>query len=224
MNQAIKEIQALQKTDPYITGETTNDDFLDKLPSLEGEFPPEFQTLAELWLKHELASTKDLKLNCDNIENTKNAVLDEIEKIYKKGKGLPGEEWPLPLYDCEDTYVNLKEHGTLNEPDVYYLSYNLEFSDEVVWLAYYYVLLGENRFSFHDDLLFGLGLADKQERRAVVTNYSGWIMDYSNNTPTKLRLNSYEILGQNVRANVQSLSYKGYTRIYPSNFISLQNI
>ncbi len=214
LNQLIDELQKEIHDNP---GEIA-DNIVNTLPN-EGKFLPPFEKLGKLWLEHELVSTNDLRLNCETIDKTKEAILDEIEKIYKKGKGLPGEEWPLPLYDCEDTYVNLKEHGTLSEPDVYYLSYDLEFSDEVVWLAYYYVLLGENRFSFHDDLLFRLGLADKQERKAVVTNYSGWIMDYSNNTPTKLRLNRYEILGQNVKTGVQSSSYKGYTRIYPSNFI-----
>jgi len=217
LNQITEELLSIEKEVPK-EQEITADDILNSLPN-EGKFPPPFENLTKLWTEHELASTHDLKLKCGTIEKTKEAIFDEIEKIYKKGKGLPGKEWPLPLYDCEDTYVNLKEHGTLNEPGVYYLSYNLEFSDEVVWLAYYYMLLAKNRYSFSGDLLYRLGLAYKQQRKSVVTSYSGWIMDYSNDTPTKLSLNRYEILGQNVKADVQSSSYKGHTRIYPSNFI-----
>jgi len=163
MKQVIKEIQALHKTDPYITGETTSDDFLNELPSLEGEFPPEFQTLVELWLKHELAATKDLKLNCENIESTKNAVLDEIAKVYKK-QGALKEEWPLPVHDCNKTYVNLREHGTLNEPEAYYLDYSLELTDEAVWTVDYAMLIGKKPFNFYDNYSFRLGLADSSNR------------------------------------------------------------
>ena len=127
LQQAIKEVQALQKTDPILTGEITTD-FEDRI-SLEGEVPPEYQRLAELWLKHVLAASKDLRLNCETIENTKDDVLDEIVNVYKK-KGSLKEEWPLPIHDCNKTYVNLKERGTLDEPETYHLDYNLEFTDE----------------------------------------------------------------------------------------------
>ncbi|NNG28009.1 MAG: hypothetical protein HKM87_10815, partial [Ignavibacteriaceae bacterium] len=220
MNQVIKEVQALHKTDPYITGETTSDDFLNELPSLKGEFPPEFQTLTELWLKHELAATKDLRLNCEVIENTKEAVIDEVLKIYKEGKGSLGQEWPLPLYDCMPTYVNLKEHGTLDEPDFYYLTYNLEFSDEAVWAAYYALTLGNEHIGVYEDYSYKLGLSNPSNRKCAITNFSGWIIDDSNDPPIQLALNRYTIFRQeDVEPDDHSTSYEGYTRIYPNNVI-----
>lgn len=219
MKQIIKEIQALHKTDPYITGETTNDDFLNELPSLEGEFPPEYQRLVELWLKHALAATKDLKLNCDNIENTKNAVLDEIEKVYKV-KGSLKEEWPLPVHDCNRTYVNLREHGTLNEPEAYYLDYSLELTDEAVWTVDYAMLVGKKPFNFQDKYSFRLGLADSSNRKCRVTSFSGWIMGDINSKPVKFPLNRYEIINQGVIENgVQPTSDRFYARIYPNKII-----
>jgi len=215
LNQLIDELQKEIHNNP---GEIA-DNIVNTLPN-EGKFLPPFEKLGKLWLEHELVSTTDLKLNCETIDKTKEAIMDEIEKIYKKGKGLPGEKWSLPIYDCIETYVNLREHGTVNEPDICYLSYDLEFSDKAVWLAYYYVLLGENQFSFHDDLLYRLGLADPQERRSVVTNYSGWIMDHSSGSPVKLRLNRYDILKE---PGVLFTSYKTYTMIFPSDFIEDPN-
>ncbi len=219
LNQLIDELQKEIHNNP---GEIA-DNIVNTLPN-ESKFLPPFEKLGKLWLEHELVSTTDLKLNCETIDKTKEAILDEIEKIYKKGKGLPGEKWPLPIYDCIETYVNLREHGTVNEPDICYLSYNLEISDKAVWLAYYYLLLGENQFSFHDDLLYRLGLADPHERRSVVTNYSGWIMDYSSGSPVKLALNRYDILEQEIiDPLVRSLSSKTYTMIFPSDFIEDPN-
>jgi uncharacterized Zn-binding protein involved in type VI secretion len=219
LQQAIKEVQALHKTDPYITGETTSDDFLNELPSLEGEFPPEFQKLMELWLKHELASTKDLKLNCDNIENTKNAVMDEIAKVYKE-RGPFKEEWPLPVHDCNKTYVNLMEHGTLNEPETYYLNYSLELTDEAVWTVDYAVLIGKKPFNYYDNYSFRLGLADSSNRKCRVTSFSGWIMGDLNGKPVQYPLNRYEIFERGViEAGVQPPYNRNYTRIYPNNVI-----
>ena len=219
LQQAIKEVQALHKTDPYITGETTNDDFLNEQPSLEGEFPPEYQRLAELWLKHELAASKDLKLNCDNIEKTKEAVLDEIVKVYKE-KGSLKEEWPLPVHDCNKTYVNLREHGTLNEPEAYYLNYSLEITDEAVWTVYYALLIGKEPFNFYDNYLYKLGLADSSVRMCKITNFSGWIMGDLNGKPVKYPLNRYEIINQGViEDGVRPPSERYYARIYPDKII-----
>ena len=173
LQQAIKEVQALQKTDPILTGEITTD-FEDRI-SLEGEVPPEYQRLAELWLKHELAASKDLRLNCETIENTKDAVLDEIVKVYNE-KGPLREEWPLPVHDCNKTYVNLKEHGILNEPETYHLDYSLEFTDEAVWTVDYALLIGKEPFNFYENYSYKLGLADSSTRMCRVTSFSGWIM------------------------------------------------
>jgi uncharacterized Zn-binding protein involved in type VI secretion len=218
LQQAIQEVQALHKTDPYITGEAT-DNFANELPSLKGEFPPEFQTLAELWLKHELAATKDLKLNCKNIESTKNAVLDEIEKVYKE-KGSLKEEWPLPVHDCNKTYVNLREHGTLNEPETYKLEYSLELTDQAVWTVDYAMLIGKGPSVFYDNHSFRLGLADSSLRRCRVTSFSGWIMGDLNGKPVQYPLNRYKIFEQGViETGVQPPSNRYYARIYPNNVI-----
>ncbi|MCK4823651.1 PAAR domain-containing protein, partial [bacterium] len=49
-------------------------------------------------------------------------------------------------------------------------------------------------------------------------------MDHSSEPPVKLALNSYDIFKQEVvETGVQSPSYKGYTRIYPSNVIEDPN-
>jgi uncharacterized Zn-binding protein involved in type VI secretion len=217
LQQAIQEVQALHKTDPILTGETT-DDFVDQLP-LKGEFPPEFQTLAEFWLKHELASTKDLKLNCENIESTKNAVLEEIEKVYKE-KGSLKEEWLIPIHDCNKTYVNLKEHGTLNEPETYKLEYSLELTDQAVWIVDYAMLIGKGPSVFYDNYSFRLGLADSSVRRCRVTSFSGWIVDIINGKLVQFPLNRYKIFEQGViETGVQPPSNRNYTRIYPNNVI-----
>ena len=218
LQQAIKEIQALQKSDPILTGEITND-LADRLP-LEGKFPPQYQRLAELWLRHALVASKDLRLNCDNIEKTKEAVLDEVIEIYQRGKGSQGEEWPLPVYDCSKTYVNLREHGTLNEPEAYYLDYNLEFSDEAVWTANYAIILGNEHINVYHDYSYNLGLADSSVRKWRVTSFSGWIMGEINSKPVKFPLNRYEIINQGVIENgVQPPSDRYYARIYPDKII-----
>lgn len=217
----MEEILSLPKDIPQKQG-LTADDIVKTLPT-EGKFPPPFENLTMLWTEHALASTNDLKLNCETIDKTKEAIMDEIDKIYKKRKGLTGKEWPIYLYDCEDTYVNLREHGTLNEPNVYQLTYNLEFSDKAVWLAYYALLLGSANIGVQDyDILYRLGVADPKERRFAVTNYSGWIMDYSSGQPVKLPLNSYEVIKQEViDKGVQRTSFEGYSSamIYPDSFI-----
>ena len=217
LQQAIEEIQALHKTDPIISGEAI-DNIEDVLP-IKGEFPPEFQTLAELWLKHELAASKDLRLNCDYIERTKEAVLDEIVKIYKE-KGSLKEEWPLPVHDCNKTYVNLKEHGILNEQETYHLDYTLELTDEAIWTVDYALLIGKEPFNFYENYSYKLGLADSSARMCRVTSFSGWIMGDLNGKPVQYPLNRYKIFEQGViETGVQPPSNRYYARIYPNNLI-----
>lgn len=215
IQQVSKEIQEFQKefqNDPSVI-----DDELVNIVPKEDEFPPPFDKITKTWLKHTLATSKILRLDSNKINSTREEVLDKIDEIYKKKKGLTGPGWVLPLANCDETSVKLTEYGTINEPGYIYLDYNLQFVDKVVWLVKYNLIVGGKYKKLHDKLSYTLGLADQNERHTIVLNYSGWIMDQSENPPVKLPFTSYKILEQKLLTFVgtQVPSYKGYTMIFP---------
>jgi uncharacterized Zn-binding protein involved in type VI secretion len=215
IQQLSKEIQSLQK-DLNKNPEKLAEGFASNLPK-ENEFPPPFDKISKPWFEHTMAASTMLKLNCETITNTRQEVADWLDEIYKKDKGLNGPRWALPLAKCEETTVKLIEHGTINEPDFMYLDYNLQFVDKVAWIVKYNLIVGDRHMKLHDKLSYALGLADQNERHAVVLNYRGWIMDQSKNPPVKLPFTSYEILDAELMPvlGTQVPSYKGYTMIHP---------
>jgi uncharacterized Zn-binding protein involved in type VI secretion len=215
IQQLSKEVQSLRK-DLNKNPQKLAEDFASDLPK-ENEFPPPFDVITKPWIEHTMALSTVLKLDCNYITKSREEVDDWLDEIYKKGKRLNGPGWALLLAKCEETTVKLKEHGTINEPDFMYLDYNLQFVDRVTWVAKYYLIVGGRHMKLHDKLSYALGLADQNERHAVVLSYRGWIMDQSKNPPVKLPFTSYEILEEELVTflGTQVPSYKGYTMIFP---------
>ena len=215
IQQLSKEVQSLQK-DLNKNPQKLAEDFAGNLPK-ENQFPAPFDKISKPWFEHTMAISTVLKLNCETISNTRQEVADWLDEIYKKGKGLNGPGWALPLAKCEETSVKLIEHGIINEPGSMYLDYNLQFVDKVAWIVKYHLIVGNRHMKLHDKLSYSLGLADQNKRQAVVLSYRGWIIDHSKNPPVKLPFTSYEILEEELITfmGTQVPSYKGYTMIFP---------
>lgn len=216
IQQLTKEIQSLKK-DLQKDPEKITDELINSVPK-ENEFPPPFDGITKLWLKHSIATSVIWKFDYNTINDTREKTLDKIDEIYKKGKGLTGPAWPLPLAHCEETKVTLKERGTLSDPEDHYLVYELEFTDDAIWIANYFLLVGDKHIGYKDNHSYKLGLARPHKRISQVLSSSGWIMDHSKDPPVQLPLNHYKILEQKIiDIGVRIPSYKGYTMIYPSN-------
>jgi len=215
IQQLSKEVQSLQK-DLNKNPEKLAEGFASNLPK-ENEFPPPFDKISKPWLEHIMAVSTVFKLNCETISNTREEIADWLDDIYKKGKGLNGPGWNLPLAKCEETTIKLIEHGTINKPDFMYLDYNLQFVDKAIWLVKYNLIVGGRHMKLHDKLSYALGLADQNKRNAAILSYSGWIMDQSKKPPIKKPLIRYEILEEELITfmGTQVPSYKGYTMILP---------
>lgn len=216
IQQVSKEIQEFQKElqkDPS----SIENELINTVPK-ENEFPPPFDKITKIWLKHTLATSGILRFDCNEINRTREEVLDKVNEIYKEKKGLTGPAWPLPLAHCKSTKVILRENGTLNEPEDHYLVYELEFTDNAVWLADYVLLIGDEHITYMDKHSYKLGLAKPHKRMSKVLSYSGWIMDHSKDPPVQLPLDKYKIMEQKIiDIGVQVPSYKGYTMIYPGS-------
>jgi uncharacterized Zn-binding protein involved in type VI secretion len=222
IEQLTKEIQSLQKDLQKNPGKII-DDAIDNLPK-ENEFPPPFDKISKPWLKHTTAASTFMKFNCDVITDTREKTLDKIDEIYKKGKGLTGPAWPLPVFHCEETNVKLRERGVLNEPGQYYLEYEIEFTDKAVWTADYILLIGGKHIGYEDKHSYKLGVSSPPKRNTNVLNFAGWIMDNSKDPPVQLPLNQFKILEQDIiDIGVQVPSYQGYTLIYPENIVEDKN-
>jgi uncharacterized Zn-binding protein involved in type VI secretion len=193
------------------------DGLINSLPE-DSEFPPPFDKITKLWLSHTMASSRLFKLNCETIKKTGEEIIKKIKEIYEDRKDLIGPSWPIPISECKDTYVNIKEHGFLDQPKLYHLEYDLAFSDPSIWVASNYLLVGDKHLTNSDKFTFLLGLAEPHKRFCTILNYRGWILDQSTNPPTKRNLSHYEILEQDIiDLGVQVPSYKGYTTITPSS-------
>jgi uncharacterized Zn-binding protein involved in type VI secretion len=218
IQQVSNEIQKFQnelQKDPS----SIEEELINTVPK-ESQFPPPFDKITEEWLRHTFSASRVLRFDCNKINSTRENVLDKIDKIYKKDKGLTGPPFPLPLVYCEETTVTLKERGKLNEPDQYYLEYEVEFTDNAAWTSDYILLIGDKYLDYEEKLSYKLGLAHPHNRNAKVINYTGWIMDNSKKPPLKLPINRYKILEQDIiDIGVQVPSYKGYTLIFPDNII-----
>lgn len=213
IQQLSKEVQSLQK-DLNKNPEKLAEGFADKLPK-ETEFPAPFENITKPWVKHTMAVSTVLKLNCETISNTREEIENLLAEIEKKGEGLTGPGWNLQLAHCKETYVKLTEHGILKKPESYQLEYSLQFIDRAVWIAKYWLILGDKHMKVLEKHSYALGLADQNKRNTKVLSYSGWIMDQRTNPPTQLTLDHYEILEEEVPAFMGSLSYQGYTMIFP---------
>ncbi|MGB5530847.1 MAG: PAAR domain-containing protein [Ignavibacteriaceae bacterium] len=222
IEQISKEIQSLQKDIQKDPGKFI-EDVTSNLPK-ENQFPAPFEIITKTWLKHTMAVSAIMRLDCNVINSTREGVLDQINSIYNKGKGLTGPNWPLPLNHCEETNIKLSEHGILNEPDNHYLDYKLEFIDNAVWTVDFILLIGDAQIGYKDKQTYTLGVASPHKRISKVLNFSGWIKDHSKNPPVELPLNRYEILKQEIiDIGVQVPSYQGYTLIVPENMIEDPN-
>lgn len=222
IEQLSKEIQSLQK-DLQSNPEKIIDGLVNNVPK-ESEFPPPFDKISKTWFKHTWAISTIMKFDCNFITETREKTLDMIDEIYKKGKGLNGPEWPLPLAHCEETNVKLSEHGIISEPDNYYLDYKLEFIDNAIWTADYILLIGDTHIGYEDKQAYKLGVASPHKRNSKVLYYSGWIKDHSKDPPVQLPLNQFKILEQDIiDIGVQVPSYQGYTLIYPENIVEDKN-
>lgn len=216
LEQLTKEIESLRnqiEADPV----GAMDELINTLPK-ENEFPPPFDKISTTWLRHTMAISTIMKFDCNVITDTREKTLDKIDEIYKKGKGLTGPEWPLPLAHCEETNVKLSEHGIMNEPEAYYLDYKLEFTDKGIWTADYVLLIGDKHIGYEDKQTYKLGVASPHKRTSKILSFSGWIMDHGKNPPMQLPINRYEILEQDIiDIGVHVPSYQGYTLILPEN-------
>jgi len=222
LDKLIMEFEVIKQQIQFDSGSLT-EGLINNLPK-ESEFPPPFDTITKLWLKHTMAASTIMKFDCNVIKKSREEILDKIEEIYKKKEGLTGPAWPLPLVHCKETNVKLKEHGTLNNPEFYYLDYNLEFTDKAVWTADYILLVGDTLIGYSDKHSYKLGLRRPHKRSSKILHFSGWIMDNSKDPPVQLPLDRYEILKQEIiDIGVQVPSYKGYTLITPANIVEDQN-
>ncbi len=153
--------------------------------------------------------------DCKAITDTREEVENLIDEIYKKGKGLSGPGWTLVLSHCKETKVKLTEHGTLKQQDSYYLDYKLQFVDRAVWLARYWLLVGDKHMKVLDKHSYTLGLADQNKRNTKVLSHYGWIIDNSKDPPLQLPLDHYEILGGGT-SDVNVSDKQRYTMIFPA--------
>lgn len=213
IQQLTQEIQFIQQElnkDP----EKLSEGFASNLPK-ENEFPPPFDVISKPWIEHVMPLSTILKLDCDYITNSRVEIADWLDEIYKKGRGLNGPGWPLLLAKCEETSIKLNEYGILDESDMYYLKYNMQFVDKAVWLVKYNLIVGERHMKVHDKHYYALGLADNNKRNTAVLSYDGWILDQSKDPPVKKPLIRYEILEEEVPAVLGWLYVTGYTMIFP---------
>ena len=221
IEQISKEVQSLQKElqkDPgkFIEDATGN------LPK-QNQFPPPFDKITTLYVKHTVASSTFMKLDCNFINSTREDILDKVDEIYKKGKGLTGPEWALPLVRCKETNVKVKEKGIVSTTE-YHLEYELEFVDKAIWTSDYILLVGDSILGYSDKHSYKLGLSSPKTRSSKVLHFTGWILDYSKDPPIQLPLNKYEILEQDIiDIGVQVSSYQGYALIFPENFVIDKN-
>ena len=222
IEQLSKEVQSLQK-DIQKNPRKIIDDAIDNLPK-ENNFPPPFGEISKPWLKHTTAASTFMKFNCDVITDTREKILNKIDEIYKKGKGLTGPAWPLPVFYCEETNVKLTERGLLNEPGQYYLEYEIEFNDKAVWTTDYILLVGGKHIGYEDKHSYKLGVRSPPKRNVNVLNFTGWIEDNSKDPPVQLQLNQFKILEQVIiDIGVQVPSYQGYTLIFPGKIVDDKN-
>jgi uncharacterized Zn-binding protein involved in type VI secretion len=212
--QLAKEIQSLQN-EINKKPEKLAEDITAKLPK-ETEFPAPFENISGPWAKHSLlTSTMSYPVyDCKAISDTREEVENLIDEIYKKGVGLDGPGWTLVLAHCKETNVKLTEHGTLKQPESYYLDYKLQFIDRAVWLARYWLLVGDKHMRVLDKHSYTLGLADQNKRNTTVLSHYGWIIDYSKDPPLQLPLDHYEILREGV-PDVTESDKQRYTSIIP---------
>ena len=213
--QLAKEIQSLQN-DLKKNPEKLVDDIINNSPK-ETEFPAPFENITKPWAKHTvLTSTMSYPVyDCKAITDTREEVENLIDEIYKKGKGLSGPGWTLVLSHCKETKVKLTEHGTLKQQDSYYLDYKLQFVDRAVWLARYWLLVGDKHMKVLDKHSYTLGLADQNKRNTKVLSHYGWIIDNSKDPPLQLPLDHYEILGGGT-SDVNVSDKQRYTMIFPA--------
>jgi uncharacterized Zn-binding protein involved in type VI secretion len=213
MQQLTNEIQSLQKDlqkDPDII----TDELINTLPK-DNEFPPPFDKITKVWLKHTFTVSRLHRLDCNKINSTREEVLDKIDEIYKQGIGLTGPSWPLLLVRCKETNVKVKEKGIVSTTE-YHLEYELEFVDKAIWTSDYILVVGDNVIDYSDKQSYKLGQASPKARSSKILHFTGWIMDHSKEPPIQLPLNRYDILEQDViDIGVQVPSYQGYTLIYP---------
>jgi uncharacterized Zn-binding protein involved in type VI secretion len=215
IDQITKEIQTLQN-DLQKNPDNLFDDAANNLPK-ENQFPPPFDKVTSLYIKHTMVSSNIMKIDCNAINSSREEILKKINKIYKKGIALTGPSWPLPLVRCKETNVKLKESGIISSTD-YHLEYELEFTDKAIWTSDYILLIGDSTIDYSDKQSYKLGLASPKARSSKVLHFTGWILDYSKDPPIQLPLNRYEILEQDViDFGVQVPSYQGYTMILPEN-------
>jgi uncharacterized Zn-binding protein involved in type VI secretion/uncharacterized coiled-coil protein SlyX len=215
IEQITKEIQSLQNN-LQKNPDKLFDDTINNLPK-ENQFPQPFDKITTLFLKHTMASSTLRKIDCDAINTTRKDVLDKVNEIYKKGLGLTGPSWPLPLVRCKETNVKLKEKGVISTTE-YYLEYELEFVDKAIWTSDYILLVGDTVIDYSDIQSYKLGLASPKARSSKIIHFSGWILDHSKDPPIQLPLNRYDILEQDIiDIGVHAPSYQGYTMILPEN-------
>jgi uncharacterized Zn-binding protein involved in type VI secretion len=214
LQQLTKEIQSLQN-DLKKNPEKLIDDIINNSPK-ETEFPTPFENITKPWAKHSvLTSTMSYPVyDCKAISDTREEVENRIDEIYKKGVGLTGPGWTLVLSHCKETNVKLTEHGKLKKPDSYSLDYKLQFIDRAVWLARYWLLVGDKQMKVLDKHSYTLGLADQNKRNTKVLSHYGWIIDYSKDPPLQLPLDHYEILREGT-SDVSVSNEQRYTSIFP---------
>ena len=221
IEQITKEIQSLQNN-LQKNPDKLFDDTINNLPK-ENQFPQPFDKITTLFLKHTMASSTLRKIDCDAINTTRKDVLDKVNEIYKKGLGLTGPSWPLPLVRCKETNVKLKEKGVISTTE-YYLEYELEFVDKAIWTSDYILLVGDTVIDYSDIQSYKLGLASPKARSSKIIHFSGWILDHSKDPPIQLPLNRYDILEQDIiDIGVHAPSYQGYTMIVPENIVMDKN-
>jgi uncharacterized Zn-binding protein involved in type VI secretion len=221
IEQISKEVQSLQKElqkDPgkFIEDATGN------LPK-QNQVPPPFDKITTLYLKHHMASSNVMKYDCNVINTTRKDIMNKVNEIYKKGIGLTGPDWPLPLLRCKETNVKVKEKGMVSTTE-YHLEYELEFVDKAIWTSDYILLVGDSVLGYSDKQSYKLGLASPKARSSKIIHFTGWILDHSKDPPIQLPLNRYDILEQDIiDIGVQVPSYQGYTMIVPENIVMDKN-
>ena len=195
IEQISKEVQSLQKDIQKDPGKFI-EDATGNLPK-ENQFPAPFDKISDIWLKHTMAASNILKFDCNFINTTREDILNKVDEIYKKGKGLTGPEWALPLVRCKETTVKVKEKGMVSTTE-YHLEYELEFVDKAIWISDYILLVGDSVLGYSDKQSYRLGLASPKARSSKVLHFTGWILDHSKDPPIQMPLNSYKILEQDI--------------------------
>ena len=221
IEQISKEVQSLQKELQKDPGKFI-EDVASNLPK-QNQFPPPFDKITTPYLKHTMASSNVMKFDCNAINTAREDIMNEVNEIYKKGIGLTGPSWPLPLVRCKETNVKLKEKGDISTTE-YHLEYELEFVDKAIWTSDYILLVGDTVIDYSDKQSYRLGLASPKSRSSKILHFSGWILDYSKDPPIQLPLNRYDILEQDIiDIGVQVPSFQGYTFIIPENIVLEEN-